>query len=389
MASEKLFNEIADLRALLSELKIGKVSTDLLNDIKFQLNVIFGEDKCKQVYYTSNTDKLFFGVCVMPVLPSNDVINIFLNDDKYIINNYYLELDSKLFESYLDLSIDEITAIIIHEVGTMISDSTPIEIIKHEIDNYLVAEGETIKLSDSINYVELLSYGIRDAIRKTISIFEVEEDKIINQLDMDLGIERDVATGMKKIISIGDNPNSDIDNKLIFLSWILRLYKDVKKNRIEALHVLRRGIELSASKLEQKEMQNIIFRLQRIDDESLIKEGSYILRESVLDDVYNSLKKSTKKMKSEGISRYDDEYYEFEFRLNNLENSDDALLMVHQINSRMAVIRDLLDTEDIDKSTKAKWEELYNRYDKLRAKISQSKVYANKTRLYINYGMDD
>jgi hypothetical protein len=189
---------------------------------------------------------------------------------------------------------------------------------------------------------------------------------------MDLGIERDVATGMKKIISIGDNPNSDIDNKLIFLSWILRLYKDVKKNRIEALHVLRRGIELSASKLEQKEMQNIIFRLQRIDDESLIKEGSYILRESVLDDVYNSLKKSTKKMKSEGISRYDDEYYEFEFRLNNLENSDDALLMVHQINSRMAVIRDLLDTEDIDKSTKAKWEELYNRYDKLRAKISQS-----------------
>ena len=55
----------------------------------------------------------------------------------------------------------------------------------------------------------------------------------------------------------------------------------------------------------------------------------------------------------------------------------------------MAVIRDLLDTEDIDKSTRTKWQELYNRYDKLRGKVSQSKVYDNKTRLYVNYGMDD
>jgi hypothetical protein len=389
LANEKLFNQIADLRVLLSEIKMGKASTDLLNDIKVQLNIIFGEDKCKQVYYTNNTDKLFFGVCVMPVLPSNDVINIFLNDDRYIINNYYLELDSKLFEPYLDLSIDEITAIIMHEIGTMVTDSTPIEIIKKEIDKYLVAEAETIKLSDSINYVELLSYGIRDAIRKTISIFEVEEDNIITQLDKDLGIEVDVATGMKKIINMGDNPNSDINNKLIFLSWILRLYKNIKKYRIQAIHSLKRGIELSSSKLEQKEMENIIYRLQRIDDESLIKEGSYLLREGVLDDVYNNLKKGTKKMKSEGISRYDDEYYEFEFRLNNIETSDDALLMIHQINSRMAVIRDLLDTEEIDKSTRARWEELYQRYDKLRGKISQSKIYANKTRLYVNYGVDD
>lgn len=389
MASEKLFNQIADLKALLSQIKLQQVSTDLLNDIKMQLNIIFGEDKCKQVYYTENTDKQFFGVCVMPILPSNDVINIFLNDDKYIINNYYLEIDSKLFGDYLNLSIDEITAIIIHEIGVMITDSTPIEIVKKEIDNYLVAEGETIKLSDSINYVELLSYGIRDAIRKTISIFEVEEENIITQFDIDLGIDYDIATGMKKIIAMGDNPNSDIDNKLIFLSWVLRLYKDILHNRISALRDLKDGIELTPSKLEQKEMNNIIFRLQRIDDESLIKEGVNILRESILDDVYNNLKKGTKKMKSEGISKYDDEYYEFEFRLNNIETSDDALLMIHQINSRMAVIRDLLDTEDIDKSTRAKWQELYNRYDKLRGKVSQSKVYDNKTRLYVNYGVDD
>lgn len=382
MATEKLLEKIDDLKALLYKVKLGDISTELLSDIRIQLDLIFGEKRCKEVYFTPNVDKMFFGVCVMPIIPSNDVINIFMKDDRYIIQKYYVELDSKLFDPYVNLNIDEITAIILHEVGMIVSDAIPVEKAKREIDNYLIKQNETIKLSDFINYVELLSYGIRDAIRKIISVFEAEENEVVTQFDKDLEIEQDITSAINKIATVGNNPNSDIDNKLIFLSWVLRLYKNVLKYRIQSIKSLKKGIEMSASRLEKKEMQNVIERLERIDDESIIKE-------SVLDDIGGLFTRSSKRMKMDGVNRYNDEYYEFEFQVNNLENQDDAMLLIHQINSRMAVIDDLLNTEEINKDTRAKWIALYSKYNILRSKIAANKIYSNKSRLYVNYDMDD
>ena len=383
MISERMQNLIADLRGSLMKLKMNPRGNANLNDIRDSLNAIFGEDKVKQVIYTDNTDKVFFGLIVMPIIPAKDIIDIFLKNDHYVINQVYVELDSKMFNEMLNLSLDEITALVIREVGHMVADASPIETVKADIDNYLYQKNITIKLSDSIHYAELLSFGVRDAIRKTISIFEAPKGEQIDQFDIDCEIDEDLKSAMKKIDDNGYNFNSEIDNKLIFLSWVLRLYRNVLEYRIAAIHTLKKTIELTPSILEKKECGNIITRLERIDDDSLLTEATF------LDDIVQNLKRSAKTMKMQGIQKYEDDYYEIQFQVNNLETQDDAVLLLHQISSRMAVLDDLLSSEEMSKGDYAKWRDLYHRYNQLRSSIAKNKIYQNKTRLNVNYGMDD
>jgi hypothetical protein len=380
MINEKLQNDIIDLQSSVRALMV-KQDPYTINEVKNSINHLFKSDGCKQVVYTQNTDKMFFGVCVMPIMQAKDVIGIIQNDEKYIIQEYYVELDSKLFDPALGLSFEEISAIIIHEIGHLITDSTPLELVKNNIDDYLLRQNETIKLTDSVHYIEILSYGIRDALRKVTSIFEADEDKIYDQFDIDCGNDKYLTSAMSKISSMSYNPFHDVDNKIVVLSWVLRLYKDVLHNRIAAMHSLKRGIELTGSQLECKEMSNIILRLQRIDDD--------VLLESFVDDIMQSLKRNVSKMKINGIKGYEDDYYEIEFRVNNMETQDDAVLLLHQINSRMAVIDDYLTSEELDKASYNRWQTLYNKYNNLRGILSKNKIYQNKTRLYVNYGFDN
>jgi len=379
--SEKLENDILDFQAAIRTL-IAKKDSYTFIEVRDSINRLFGSGGCKQVIYTENTDKMFFGVCVMPIIPAKSIIGIVQNDDKYMITEYYLELDSKLFDEAMALSYSEIAAIIMHEVGHLITDANPMEIVKNNIDDYLLQRNETIKLTESIHYIEILSYGIRDALRKVTSIFEAEEDKIIDQFDIDCGNSDLLTSAMSKIASNGYNVNHSIDNKIVVLSWVMRLYKDVLSNRIAAIHSLTRGIEITASVLERKEFTNIIRRLERIDDDVL-------LTESFVDDIIQVFKRNAKQMKINGISKYDDDYFEIEFNVNNMETQEDAVLLLHQINSRMSVIDDYLSSEEMDKVTYKRWADLYNKYNVLRGTISKNKIYQNKTRLYVNYGFDN
>lgn len=382
MISEKLQNQIGDLRGSMMKLKMNPISNSNLADVKDCINVIFG-DVCRQVIYTVNTDKMFFGIVVMPIIPAKEIINILMNNDRYIVNQLYVEIDSKMFDPMLDLDIDEITSLLLREVGHMCSDSTPIQKVKADIDNYLFRQKQTIKISDSIHYAELLSFGVRDALRKTVSVFEANKDEQIDQFDIDCEIDEDIRCAMNKIDDNGYNYNSEIDNKLIFLSWVLRLYRDVLSNRIAALHTLKKAIELTGSTLEKKEMSNIITRLERIDDDSLLTESTF------LDELVQTFKRNAKNMKLMGLKGYEDDYYQLEFEVKNMETQDEALLLLHRINSRMAVLDDFMCTEELDKTNYARWRGLYNKYNELRSSLAKNKIYQNKTRLYVNYGFDD
>jgi hypothetical protein len=382
MLSEQLMNKIAELRACVIALKDHGTKASELVDMNNAINAIFN-DCCRQAILTKNTDKIFFGVVVMPIIPAKEILSILMKSDKYIINQIYVELDSKLFNPMLDLTPDEITAIILHEVGMMVSDASPIEKVKADIDNYLYKKNEVIKLSDSVHYMELLSFGVRDSIRKTVSVFERAKGEWATDYDVDCEIDKDLDSAMVKINNNGYNYNGPIDNKFIFLSWVLRLYRKILTYRIPAIHTLKKGILLTASYLERKEMNNIIRRLERIDDDSLLTEAN------MLTSITNFFKDNAKKMKISGLKQYEDDYYQFKFEANNMETQDEAILLMHRINSRMSVIDDYLSTEEISKEDRNRWQTLYNNFNKLRAEIANSRIYQNKTRIYVNYGVDD
>ena len=94
-------------------------TSDHVEELRLGLNKIldtFGDKtECIGMVYTQNLDKLFFGLYVMPSIPCDTVINIITGDRKYIIKQFYLELDSRLFGLDLALTTPEIAALILHD----------------------------------------------------------------------------------------------------------------------------------------------------------------------------------------------------------------------------------------------------------------------------------
>ena len=58
-------------------------SSSRLNELKNELNKFFTGAKCREVLYTNNTDKLFFGMRVYPAIQGNTVMDI-LNNNKAV-----------------------------------------------------------------------------------------------------------------------------------------------------------------------------------------------------------------------------------------------------------------------------------------------------------------
>ena len=128
----------------------------------------------------------------------------------------------------------------------------------------------------------------------------------------------------------------------------------------------------------------MITALSRIDDSSIL--------ESVFDDVKMKYQSMTKKFTMSSIKDIEEDYYDYAVTLQNVNDEDDALLLLHRINSRMSVIDGILndDNPQISDRERKAFADLYERYNKLRNDVVAKKVYKrNYRRIYVNYGEDD
>ena len=377
METRKLSYDFSEFEKILFNIKANP-TPNLLVRLKNELNDFFRDSKCKEVIYTNNSDKLFFGMAVIPMINGNDIYDIIQDDRPYRVNEYYLELDSKLFGEMLNLNSKELTAVLLHEVGHMVNDSSPMEKVRTELDTYLASNKESIVMSKSIHYKEILTYGIKDALRKLTSVFECNDDEIIaDEFVYRCGYGEHLESAFRKICRNGYNINKDVDNKIIVLSWTLRLYKDIRIRRIAAIKTLNKGKSLTPSKLEKKEMDNVIRRLERIDDDALL--------ESAIAEIQDKYYTAIRQLKYKGIRGLEDDLYEYNLRIKNLETEADALLILRQVNSKISIIDDYIATENLDDHEKKRWSNLINKYEMVREELSKKALYQNKTRIYINY----
>ena len=149
----------------------------------------------------------------------------------------------------------------------------------------------------------------------------------------------------------------------------------MKDNKRTARKELMDIINMVSSQLRKREIENLMRRLDRIDDN--------MLNEGFISNALNSFKVS-------GLKGYENDYYELKFEANNVEDDDQALLLIARINSHMSVIADYLSTEEnISTSQRVRWTKLLNDYNMLRNQLASEKLRRNKTRLYVNYGFDD
>ena len=343
-----------------------------LNALRNELNSFFTDSKCREVLYTNNTDKPFFGINVMPNINGDMATTILQSDEPIRVTEYYVELDSKLFNPILDLSVKELIALLIREVGHVVKDSYPIEEVRRNIDTYLMENNESLKISDSIHYKEILAFGIKDTIRKVTSVFGTNEPTIIaDEFTTSFGFGEHLESAFGKIYNSNLNLNRELSNKMVVLIWTLRLYKDVKLKRIASIRTLKKGVFLTASKLEHREYTNLIRRLERIDDEALLEAGA-------LDSLKDKFNATLKQIKYKGIRSLEDDLYEYTMRVRNVTDEEEALYLLRQINTRLAIMDEYVSTEKLSEAERQRWFNTMEKFSKLRDELSTKTVYRTR-----------
>jgi len=388
LAKTKLKDAYDDIEIAIQNIKKDPKQEFIL-DLQNALNKFF-DAKCLRVLYTNNTDKLFFGIYAMPKIDAEQVIKIITGGEKYVIDQYYLELDSKLFQEDINLSSKEIAALLMHEVYNLVSDAAPCESVCKAIDAHLTKNNDVLKISDSIHYMELLSYGFRDAVRKFITIFdkkEVDNNPVMNDFFEWCGYEQNIKSAFNKIALNWYNYNKEINNKFIVLAWVLRVYKNVRDNRIPALMMIDRCKQLSPSKIEIKELDNIARRLNRIDDDALIESAGtteHILYEEVKSSILPN-----KKMKSVPEAMEDDLVKIAMEQQNALENEPDAIpMLMANINSKLAYIQDYVENNQLTKEEFKQLDRMYKELTVKRDQLFKGDLYDTRMKIYDEYELE-
>ena len=354
-----------------------------LTTLKTELNRFFSDSNCKEVIYTNNIDKMFFGIKLLPMIDADDIFTYLVDDEKCRVDKYIVEFDSKMFDPILNLSAYELLASLLHEVSNLIGDSGPIEDARKEMNTYLAANRDHIKISTSIHYKEILAYGLKDYISKSRSMFYTSDitDILSDEFAVSYDLSEPLANAYTKISTNNMKlyENSEV-SKFITFGWTLGLYKSIKTRRIGAMKTLARAKELTGSRLEKLEMDNVIKRIQRIDDDSIIMESSFS------NSLRAKIKEKLRKARLNNLKTIDGTFYELSMQVRNVEDEDDALFLMRQINNNIAIVDEYRNSKDCDDYERERCNEIYDRFNQLRDKLSSTVVYKNKNYgIFVNY----
>jgi hypothetical protein len=389
ISENKIQNAYVDVSLAVSGILRNPIQNNL-DELKDALNKLFPETKCHDVIYTQNEDKLFFGLYAMPEMDEDEVIETITKDRRYRVKEYILELDGKLFGSYLGLTNAQITALIVHDIGMLTNNSAPSEEVVKALDKYLIDNNDTLKLSNLVHYKKILSYGFRDALRKCTSIFELgvykpELDTFADFINW-TPYKNDILRAMDKIDRLGYNYKKEHSNRFITLSWVMRIYKDVLGYRISAIKSLERLQELTPSMIEKRELANFAKRLTRIDDDMLLEQ--VCLKEE--DDMISMMRNAKYPVQSNVVDCLDITKNDLVGIILKQENMDehepDSIPdLLNNINNTMMYIEDYVQNNVTDKGVFKQWDRMYQELNRRRRELSKSKFYTVSKKMVNTY----
>lgn len=355
------FSMIEKLMFMISE----DHSSSTLNKLKNEVNKLFTKSKCKDILYTNNTDKLFFGMRVYPLFDGDDTMEILGDSKTKIFEKYYIEFDSKLFDPVLGLTEKELTAVLLHEIGHIVYDIGTIDVVRKNIDLYFADADEYVDLKASKGYKELIGYALKDAVMKVGSLFTKfrDEEIVADATVVACGYGPDLETALRKIRRSDTYLNKDVDDRFITLAWVLRLRSEFDTKRIPAIHTLNRAKALTASQLEKRELDYAIKLMNRMEDP---------MSESIIDDLKDKFSKKVTKFKTNGVRTIRDDIYELNLRLRCAEHEDDLIFIIRTVNTDITILQDYLSDDISDYEREETIKALQDLYD-IRQRASKDK----------------
>ena len=367
------------IQTLASLRDMTTVSFDQIRTCRDALNkIIDNKANCVNLIYTINTDKLAFGCVVMPRFRGEEVNNLLISGDPIRIQDIEVEIDSKLFDyAFTD---EQIAMIILYNICHMVNDHNPTARVREAIDTYLMNHDTQLVIKDSIQYQPIMTLGVCDALVQFTNCLyldtEIESDPFLENL----GFEENFGDTLAILFQVIPGANAEINRKprLNMLDWALRLYVDVKKERIPAIHLLDKCISICGSTLYKNKFQTVINCLHKIDTDSYVQEA--------YNEFLNEAKKNKKSLFSQikyaGLRGIEEDFYEFMVRARNADTEEEVMYALKQINVRLAILDDYLRNEEMSDQDRQRWTALYNKYVTIRDEIANKKVYNKR-----NYGI--
>ena len=366
----KLGYDISNIENVFSRIIASDLfpTSDMIIDLKKEINTFFIEGECIDIIYTNNNDKLFFGFTLIPVLDYEKVNAIITDTAEVKINSYYLEIDSKLFT--FNLNAKELTACILYEIFSFIGTNNAITKVRYAIDDYFMQRNSIMSFKSATQYNQLLNYAIKDIMIKQNSLFNRDpRDVYTDPFIQNSGLSVYLTSALEKI----ENAPVEFSTitrqpKFSVLEWIFNLYDDVKTNRIPALTTLNTAKKYTGSILIKKEIDNVINALNRIDTDVQL-EAAYIMEAVKKKGLIGQIRLN-------GLKGIENDLYEFKIRIKNLETEDEAMYVLRQINARLTLLQDSLD--DMDDREYDRWYKVLEQYNTLREELANKPIWNRK-----------
>lgn len=381
MKAELTLASFEDLVKLMTEIKgeydNGKDLRDTDYNIKVQavLNQIFGDGSCYSMYLTNNIDRPLFGVRISPIITQKETLDIIFGEDPIQLGQFSAEIDLTLFKNYDPM---EVAAYLVEDIASVLNPHI-IDSVRALFDLTITGEGKTVSLQNSVAYTQILTFGIKDIIHKITSLLYKDTD-IIGANDYAKVYETgeiltQIAGRLRNCVFEGQDVAAA--PKLGILQWCLMIYDELADHYRNAECALKEAICLTGSVLEQNEAKKTLVCIQKAVNE-VISENANVY-DSICESFFGRLKKN-------GLRSIADDLYEFRIRLKNCEDIDEAMYILHQINSRIAILEDYIDSEDISNAERNRWQALIAEYIMLRAELSKKKIgNAKQYGVFVDY----
>lgn len=367
---QELVDACRELKNILS-IDPSIVVDPVTEKIQLALNEIISDKECVEVIFTHNTDKMLFGVLVNPTISDSDLLKIIFSTEDVTLLRYAVEIDSKVFET-ANLEPNELAAYLVEEVSSVMS-SNAITKVRELLDILLADKNDSIDIKQSINYNQILNFGIKSCLYKMNGlIYKPAEEIAENKYASGLEIEDFVYSAASKLRSsvYGDDAVPQAP-KLSELEWCLMTYKDVATNYNMNSLTIDSAIKCTASVLVKNEMLKTLKAINRALSE-VVAEASILEAKGM--SIFAVMKKN-------GLRGIEDDLYEYKIRVKTCDNEEDAMYILRQINTRISLLEDYLsNTEGLSDTEIKRWTADIEAFQILRAELGKKSI--SKTKYY-------
>ena len=372
-------NRVEALIKAIGNLRNFHHSGEDVKNIRNCLDRIFKPDAtCINFVYTVNTDKLPFGCVVFPRLSGEEINNFLIVGESTRIDEYEVEIDSKLFD--YGLTDEQVVQVVLFNIYHMIKDIKPCDVVREAIDDYFTKSASQLAIRNSIQYQAILYLGIVDALQQVTSCLYLPNDIVNDAFLESLGLYyfEDTLNKLYQRFPDCDNEATRMP-KLSMLEWTLRVYDDVDKERIPAIHLLNKVKSITASTLYIDRINAVINALNRIDTSVTVSEA--------VNQVFMEAKRRgglLAYLKYSGLRDIENDLYEFQLRAKNSESEQEVLYALKQINARLAILDDYIrenpDDPDIDR-----WIGVKEEYMDIRDILAKKKLHKRNYGVFVDY----